>query len=155
MALVAPADNHCASDRGRSRSFDLCLGSLVWFAGLLTGLLVHVPSENRIIRGLSDSYDGCFARRLLANRARLWILCARSSDSFYQSTAGQYLTCASAKTIGMDSFNNRRPDFRPGDARKLASLRALLESSADRPKRSNISQIIGFLSVHAANTSDN
>src|SRR6266571_1665648 len=122
MALVAPADNHCASDRGRSRSFDLCLGSLVWFAGLLTGLLVHVPSENRIIRGLSDSHDGYFARRLLANRARFRILCARSSHSLYQSTAGQYLTRASAEAIGLDFFNHRRPDFRPGDACKLAAL---------------------------------
>src|SRR6266705_3092890 len=129
MALVAPADNHRASDRGRSRSFDLCLGSLVWFAGLLAGLLVHVLSENRVIPGLSDSHDVYFARRLLANRARFRILCARSSDSFYQSTAGQYLTRASAKTIRMDSFNNRWLDFRPGDARKLAPLRALLESS--------------------------
>ena len=139
MALVAPADNRPAPDLGRSRSLDLCLGSLVWFAGLLTGLLVHVPSEGRVICRLSDPHDGYFARRLLANRARFRILCARSSDSFYQSTTGQYLTRASAKTIGMDSFNNRRLDFRPGDARKLAPLRALLESSADRRKRANLS----------------
>src|SRR6266700_5279523 len=153
MALVAPADNHCASDRGRSRSFDLCLGSLVWFAGLLTGLLVHVPSENRAICGLFNSHDGYFARRVLANRASLRILCARAAHSLYQSPAGQYLAGARAKTIGLDPFNNRRPDFRPGDARKLAPLRALRSSNADGRKRSSLSQTIRVLSVYAANTS--
>ena len=83
LALVTGNRNRGISPAGIARVVDLSLRFMVWLAGICAGVLVHVPSEDRIVPHLLVAYGGNCSRRAVANRTRIFSFCFRPTHDFY------------------------------------------------------------------------
>ena len=83
MEMADTRGNRSPLLRRLTRSFDLFISGVVWFARICIHFLVHLQGQAPNISRLPDPDDRDPAQRILANRTRFLILFIRAAHCLY------------------------------------------------------------------------